>query len=183
MKRLMTTLAATLLAIVSSAELFATTVRTMSNRELTEQADVIVIGKGLTSRTVWQGRRLFTLVNLNVSETLKGAPQASVTVAVPGGTDLNRRVPVSMSFPGAPTIKRGEEVVLFLAHTPAVSDGYVVLGFSQGKFSILAQPAGDQVVSRDLTNIQLQGGVGVVPGAASRVPLSRFRAEIRGYLK
>ena len=183
MKRFMTALAAAIVVALAGGDLLATTVRTMSNRELTEQADVVVIGKGATMRTAWQGRTLFTLVTVTVAETLKGAPQATVTVAIPGGIDLNRKAPISMSFPSAPGIKRGEEVVLFLAQTAAVSSGYVVLGFSQGKFSILAQPAGEQVVSRDLTNIQLQGGTGVVPGAVSRVPLSRFRNEIRGYLK
>jgi hypothetical protein len=168
--------------LVSTASVWATTARRMSNRDLAVEAEVIVIGKAGESRPAWQGRTLVTLVTVTIADALKGSPGETLTVALPGGVDLNRRIPVGMTFAGAPTLKPGEDVFLFLTRDEAVAGGYVVLGFSQGKFSIVREPSGRMVVSRDLTQILLQGGTGVVPGAVSYTSFAEFRNEIVGYL-
>jgi hypothetical protein len=181
MRRVACTVAVALL--VFSASVWATTARRMSNRDLAVEADVIVIGKAGESRPAWQGRTLVTLVTVTIADALKGSPGETLTVALPGGVDLNRRIPVGMTFAGAPTLKPGEDVFLFLTRDEAVAGGYVVLGFSQGKFSIVREPSGRMVVSRDLTQILLQGGTGVVPGAVSYTSFAEFRDEIVGYLQ
>jgi hypothetical protein len=161
----------------------ATTARRMSNRDLAVEAELIVIGRAGEARPAWEGRTLVTLVSVTVTDTLKGTAGESITVALPGGVDLSRRIPVGMTYAGAPSLKPGEDVFLFLGRDDAVAGGYVVLGFSQGKFSIVREPNGRAVVSRDLTQILLQGGDGIVPGAISYTSLAAFRDEIAGYLR
>ena len=70
---------------------------------------------------------------------LKGEHAATATVAIPGGVDANRRIPIAMTFPGAPRIAPSEEVFLFLTHAgDEIAGSYGVTGFAQGKFSIVA---------------------------------------------
>jgi hypothetical protein len=172
-----------LLVISSVSSAFATTARKMSNRDLAEQSEVILIGRAVDARSAWEGRTLVTVVTVTVSERLKGDAGGTISVALPGGIDANRRIPVGMTYAGAPTIKPGEDVFLFLARDESISSVYVVMGFSQGKFSIVQEPNGRSVVTRDLTQIQLQGGTGVVRGAVSYIALVDFRDEILTYLK
>jgi hypothetical protein len=74
-------------------------------------------------------------------------------------------------------------VFLFLeADEMATLGGYTILGFSQGKFSILTDASGRTVVSRDLTWLNLQNGRGVARGTRALARLQEFREEIRGYL-
>jgi hypothetical protein len=183
MKRIAAGVVTAMLVVAGVVELQATTARRMSNRDLAEQAQVIIIGQATSVRPAWEGRTLVTLVTVNVAERIKGEPGDAVTVALPGGVDANRKVPVAMTFAGAPTITPGEEVFLFLGRDDDVSSGYVVLGFSQGKFSVVQEPGGRKVVSRDLTQIMLQGGTGTVPGAVSYTSLADFRNEIIGYVQ
>jgi hypothetical protein len=172
-----------LLMLPLAAELSATTARRLSNAQLAQDAEVIVIGHVGESRSAWEGRTLVTLVTVTVAETLKGAPGQTLTVALPGGSDANRRFPVAMTYAGAPTMQPGEQVFLFLGHDDAIASGHVVLGFSQGKFSIVQNASGAAVVSRDLTTISLQTGAGVVPGTLTYTSLSEFKQEILGYLQ
>lgn len=161
----------------------ATTVSAMSNRALAESADVIVVGRCTSVRSVWAGRTLVTLATIDVTESLKGGQRNTVTVTLPGGIDARRRFPVSMTYAGAPQIAMGEEVFLFLGRGATSPDGLTVLGFSQGKFSIARDETGEPVVSRNLSSVTLTSPAGTRGGTASRVPLARFRNEIRGYLQ
>ncbi len=172
-------LVAALVALAASA--WATTAIRLSNADLATEADLIVIGRGIESRSAWAGRVLVTYVTVSVTESLKGTAGDTITVVLPGGIDANRQFPIAMSYPGAPAIRSDEDVFLFLNRDDELN-GYTVLGFSQGKFSIVTDPQGDKVVTRDLTNIRLQGGTGAVRGTVSHVALSEFRAEIQGYL-
>ena len=52
-----------------------------------------------------------------------------------------------------------------------------VVGFSQGKFSIVGE-GGDKRVSRDLTALNLVRAGGVSRGARTLEPLADFRAEV-----
>jgi hypothetical protein len=155
----------------------------MSNRALAQAADLIVVGHCTQVRSVWQGRALVTQATIAVSESLKGGGPATITVTVPGGIDARRKFPVSMTYAGAPQIAVGEEVFLFLARSTAAPAGLTVVGFSQGKFSIVRDAVGQAAVSRNLSALTLASPAGTRQGTASRVPLARFREEIRGYLR
>src|SRR5687768_10571227 len=119
--------------------------------QLTGHSDLIVSGRALDSHSTWieNGRVLVTLTRVAVDDVMKGNGSPIVTVMVPGGVDLNRRIPVGMTYPGAPSISPEEEVFLFLQNEDAVPGGYSVTGFSEGKYSIVNDEAGNPLVSRD----------------------------------
>jgi hypothetical protein len=155
----------------------------LSIEDMVNQADVIAIGNCLDTRSVWVDRSLVTLVTVAVSESLKGAPGETLTVVLPGGVDANRKIPIAMTYPGAPRLTPGEDVFLFLNTDSDVGGGYNVTGFSQGKFSIVEGDDGEPMVSRDLTKVSLQGNNGVRRGSADMTPLASLKAKVKGYLK
>ena len=122
-----------------------------------------------------------TVANVALTETIKGAESGSLSVVLPGGIDANRKFPVAVSYPGAPRLTPGEDVFLFLT-SDTDHGGYNVVGFSQGKFSIVNDEDGVPVVSRDLTRMSLQGNNGVRRGQANVTPLASFKAQVKGYL-
>lgn len=155
----------------------------LSVQDMVNQSDVIAIGNCVETRTVWVDRTLVTLATVSISESLKGSESSTVTVALPGGVDANRQVPIAMTYPGAPQITPGENVFLFLTATGEVAGSYTVAGFSQGKFSIITDEDGTQVVSRDLRQTSLKSDNGVRRGQNSMIPLDTLKNEVRGYLK
>jgi hypothetical protein len=171
------------LIVVLNAPAFATTAVRLSNDAMAASADVIAVGTAIDVQTVWEGRSLVTVVTLKVNESLKGDAGATLAVALPGGVDANRRVPVAMTYAGAPSIGIGEEVFVFLTRDEDVQSGLTVVGFAQGKFSIVTDPSGTRFVSRDLTTLMLDGGAGVRAGTRSLASLDEFRAEIASYVR
>lgn len=159
----------------------ATTVRALTTEAMTTDAEVIAVGRCVDVRTEWQGRVLVTLATIEVSETLKGSGTTRLVVTLPGGIDANRRIPVAMTYPGAPTIHRGESVFLFLDQT-AGSSALTVSGFSQGKYSIATDPSGTEVVTRDLEQVTLVGGTGITRGSRNRLTLSELRRQVQAFL-
>jgi len=167
---------AVLLAGVASPA-HATTAARLSTEALARAADVIVVGRVVDQSTRWVDRNLVTLVTVAVSEALKGDAGGRLTVALPGGVDASRRIPVAMIWPAAPVVRTREEVFLFLVASDEVDGAYTVLGFAQGKFSIVGE-GDDKRVSRDLTALDLADAKGVSRGARTRDSLVRFRAEV-----
>jgi hypothetical protein len=156
----------------------------LTNRDLSTQAELIVIGECLTTMTTWIDRNLYTLATISVSEVLKGEQSSAVTVALPGGVDANRKIPVAMTYPGAPHISAQEDVFLFLI--PAddqVAGSYAVVGFAQGKFSIVPGDQAVPMVARNLMGLRLQGDNKLVPSTDLAVPLAAFKEEIKSYLQ
>ena len=154
----------------------------LSLDEMIDQSDVIAIGNCLDTKSVWVDGSLVTLATVSVSETLKGAGAGSLTVVLPGGIDANRKHPIAMSYPGAPRLTPGEDTFLFLSADVDYGLGYNVTGFAQGKFSIVNDEDGQQVVSRDLTKVSLQGNNGVRRGGANAIPLDTFKDRVKSRL-
>ena len=152
----------------------------LSNEQLTAGSDAIVIGRAIARQSRWIDRTLVTAVTVQINENLKGDVAGTVEVLLPGGVDANRRIPIGMTFPGAPQMQANEEMFLFLTFDSDVN-GYVVSGFAQGKFSIVTQQ-GRQMISRDLRGSQLVEGTGISRGTATLTPLADFQAEIAGYV-
>ncbi|MGB7070556.1 MAG: hypothetical protein WBD22_13765 [Pyrinomonadaceae bacterium] len=123
-----------------------------SLRDLSVRSDLIVTGRSLDRQVKWinGGRVLVTLVTVEVDDLVKGSAESKLTVVLPGGEDSNRKFPVAMTYPGAPTIMPDEEVFLFLNKDDTVKGGYAVAGFAEGKFSIVTDKSGNKLVSRDL---------------------------------
>lgn len=155
----------------------------LSIRDMTNRSDLIALGSCVDTKSVWVDRTLVTLATISVAETLKGAEAGTITVALPGGIDANRKFPVAMTYPGAPRIAQGEDVFLFLtAHGEAVGT-YAVTGFSQGKFSIVKDEEGKQIVTRDLTKTILKDNNGVRRGSAGVATVSSLKAQIKARLR
>ena len=154
----------------------------LSVQDMVNQSDVIAIGNCVETKTVWVDRSLVTLATVSISENLKGT-ESSIIVALPGGVDANRKIPVAMTYPGAPQMTPGENVFLFLTATGEVPGSYTVAGFSQGKFSIVTDEDGQQVVSRDLRQSSLKSNNGIHRGSNNTIPLDTLKNEVRGYLK
>lgn len=80
--------------------------------ELTQQADLIVVGKVAGLKAGWNTdrSRIFTTVTLAVDQTLKGdAGGGPVTILVPGGEVDG----VGEAYSHTPQFKKDEEVVVF----------------------------------------------------------------------
>lgn len=168
--------------IVSSAASDPTNV---SSEGLVGASDVIATGRCINLESTWinDGRNLVTLATIEVTDLLKGAANSTITVVLPGGTDANRRIPIAMNYPGAPTIGAHEEVFLFLTNDDQVADAYAVVGFAQGKFSIVTDDQGEKLVARDLVKVKPQAGPGVVRGTRTMVSLTKFKEDVRRYLQ
>ena len=155
----------------------------LSLQDMVNQADVIAIGNCVEIKSVWVDRSLVTLATVSITENLKGGEASTITVELPGGVDANRKIPIAMTYPGAPSLTPGENAFLFLTATGEVGGSYNVAGFSQGKFSILTDEDGEQMVSRNLTQTSLKSNNGVRRGGSDLIPLANLKEQVRGYLK
>ncbi len=155
----------------------------LSVQDMVNQSDVIAIGNCVDTKSVWVDRTLVTLATFSISESLKGSETSTITVELPGGIDANRKIPIAMTYPGAPSLTPGEDAFLFLTATGEVGGSYNVAGFSQGKFSIVTDEDGEQMVSRNLTKTALKSNNGVRRGGSDLIPLANLKEQVRGYLK
>ena len=155
----------------------------LSLNDMIDQSDLIAIGSCVDTKSVWVNRTLVTLATISIAETLKGAGAETITVALPGGIDANRKFPVEMTYSGAPRIAPGEDVFLFLTADGATAGAHTVTGFSQGKFSIVKDEQGEQIVTRDLSKTMLKDNNGVRRGSAGMMRLSSLKAQIKTHLR
>lgn len=153
----------------------ATTLKPVTEEALTNEAEAIVVGTVASARPEWIGSTLVTSVRVDVSETLKGAPSSRVEVLLPGGIDTRRAVPVAVRYPGAPTLVRGENVVLFLDRTALKPDAHVIVGFSQGKYTLSPTGTGAKSVQRAASGDRRDG-------VSDRRTLDEFRLQLQDHL-
>ena len=168
--------------ILFAASAWATTVVDKSRATMAQESTLIVTGQCSDLASAWIGRELVTVATVQVDEQIKGQSAGKIQVIIPGGIDANRAIPLALTVPGAPRILPGEQVLLFLADENRVRDGYAVVGFSQGKFSLIANPDGSKAASQDLTQLTLAGAKSTRPGTAHAVPLAQIRQEIQNAL-
>ena len=165
-----------LLIVSLASDLEATTLKRLTNQDLTEKAQLIMIGQAVATQSAWVDRRLVTLATVSVGEVLKGDRHATVTVVLPGGVDANRKFPLAMTVPGAPQIHAQEEVFLFLRHANHHATGdaesYTIVGLFQGKLSIVTDAGGNKML------VHPQGNT----DTAGLVPLAQFKQEISDLL-
>ncbi|MGH8495764.1 MAG: hypothetical protein ACREVN_06485 [Gammaproteobacteria bacterium] len=136
-----------LLASLLPAVLQATTLVKMSTEQLAAQATDIVIGTCTSVRSIWVDRSLVTLATIDVSESLKGDVRTELTLVLPGGVDASRPVPIAVTYPDAPVVMPRDDVVLFLERDAPVQNGYQIVGFSQGKYSVVRDAFGRTLAS------------------------------------
>lgn len=146
----------------------ATTLVRMDSAQMAQQADAIVLGRCLAAESQWVGKSLVTTVRVGVGEALKGLAADEITLVIPGGVDASGPVPLAVTFPGAPVVYRNEDVLLFLQDSNLVPGGYDVVGFNQGKFSVLEDPSGSKMLSQGTSSVS--------------VPLDQMKGEIASAL-
>ena len=76
------------------------------------------------------GRRIYTHATIRCAEIWRGSAPRELVVKVPGGQVGN----LAQRVDGAPALRPGEEVVLFLRKSGRV---YSVAGLGQGKFAVI----------------------------------------------
>lgn len=155
----------------------------LSIDQLVDKSDLIAIGSCVDTKSAWVDRTLVTLSTISVAETLKGAELGAITVALPGGIDANRKFPIAVTYPGAPRIAPGEDVVLFLTASAETTGSYTVTGFSQGKFSIVKDDQGERFVTQDLSRTMLKDNNGIRRGSTDMTPLSSLKAHVQARLR
>jgi hypothetical protein len=92
---------------------------------LTSEADRVVRGEVLTTRTQREKDNAFTVATVRVLETLRGQARPVLEVRMPGASLANHDLTVH----GGPRLIAGHEVLLFL-------DGYRLVDMRSGAFVI-----------------------------------------------
>lgn len=174
---------ALLLLATGASPARATTVVEMTPAELAAAAQLIVAGDCTEVHAVWAGPTLVTLATYAVEETLKGPPQTQVVVALPGGIDSQRPVPVQMIYPGAPTAVVGEHSLLFLNTFDDVPGSFMVTGFAQGKFTLVPGANGPTTLHRTLAGLTFVRAPGAsspgAPAPVARAPVAMTYEQLK----
>ena len=130
----------------------ATVVPWMDLKEITGQADVIVLGTVESVESGWSddGRIIVTRATVSVERSFKGGPRARVVVETPGGKvgDL------AMVASGAPVLHAGERLVLFLEPAGGTAGGgrrHGVVGWNQGRMMVRHDPRTGRDLVEDRT--------------------------------
>ena len=123
-----------------------------SIEQLTERADLVVRGNVRSIQSFSDNSRIFTDIDLNLLETLKGSTGDTPTVLrLYGGVFGGQRTVVM----GAPCFSTGEDVVLFLMNR---GEGkFDVVNLAEGKFEVVQRADGTLGVKRDLSDIAYVG--------------------------
>jgi hypothetical protein len=172
-----------LVAALAVPGLWATTAVEHSETDLIQAAEVIVLGRVVDQESRWLDRDLVTVVTVQVSEVLKGEAGSTVQVVVPGGVDTNRPFPIAMTYPAAPELLDQENVLLFLTAEGRVANGYGIVGFSQGKYTVVESAQGEKIATQNLSQLNLQDRSGnVTRGAAKAIPLKQLRLKVKSIL-
>jgi len=121
--------AAALLPLVASA----TVVMQLSLEEMTARATVVVRGTVQGSKAILGDGSIWTLTTLAVTERIKGAGTARITIKQPGGVVGGVRQTVS----GTAVFTEGDDVVVSLEPSKE-ANVYLVQGLAAGRVSLEA---------------------------------------------
>ena len=163
-------------AFLLSVQAEAIVVVPMTFEELVEESAAVVYARVVEVRGQWTAdrRAIDSVVTLEALRYLKGDFGDSVTMRLPGGEAGG----VINVLPGAPVLREGDLVVLFLAgRGPAIP---TLLGLGQGIFRVVrdAQSVGIRVTPPPL---KASAAGRIIRGARDRRSLSfaAFEAAVR----
>ena len=164
------------LALAVLPPVYGTLVPRLSFEELVGQSAVVAHGRVASTRVAWDAERenIWTHYQIVLDEALKGSPGRTVEIQEPGG-ELDG---IRMEIIGSPRYELGEEVVVFVAPTPA---GMRTCGWGQGRFVVQGEP-GQRRVRNDLGDVQLTAPAKAGrrrAAAASDESLAAFKQRIR----
>ena len=157
----------------------------LSIEALTDQSELILQGTVL-SKTCLRDKsgRIYTQVELAVTEVWKGAISGSPFLIVHGGGVLGEEQSV---VSGQAPYELGKEVVAFLVRNER-GEG-VTVGLMQGKFDVQKDPnTGTHYVAHPFLRIPEQGKMALKsgPGAAGargRMPLAELKKQVHGLVR
>ncbi len=176
MRRALTVLLAGSLLLLPNA-VHATVLVATDLTGLARNAQVIVRGRVAQVTPQWTDgrRRIVSVVSIDAIEYLKGDFGSRFEIQVPGGT-MGR---YSSVMAGAPSFKEGQELILFLAAQPP-SLPYIV-GFSQGVYRVMADPASGRQVVTPPPLIAGATAQKITPGYPNRklLALSYFTSQVK----
>jgi len=160
-----------LAALLGAAPALGAEAVALSVEGLARSSDAVVRGqvRKTTPTLSADGRRIFTLVDVEVASTWRGQAAATVRVIVPGGImgAIGQRVD------GAPSFAEGEEVVVFLNRAEA--GGHRVAGLAQGKFSVAGTSAAPDLTHTRFVDRQVKAG----ERAAEPMPVAELERRVR----
>lgn len=152
----------------------ASTLLQLSLNDMIQQSTAIVRGKVQPSYTALRGSVIYTHYQVQVTETLKGAPAAQLDVAVLGGISNGMR----QNFAGAPTLASGQDYVLFL--WTSKTGLTQVIGLSQGLFGVITNSSGQLTVVRAAsTEMMLNSAGQPVADSDIQMSLNSLRTQIQ----
>jgi transcriptional regulator GlxA family with amidase domain len=164
-------LIALLAALLVAAPAFGAEAVALSVEGLARSSDAVVRGqvRRTTATLSADGRRIFTLVDVEVASTWRGQAATTVRVIVPGGIvgGIGQRVD------GAPTFAEGEEVVVFLNRAEA--GGHRVAGLAQGKFQVAGASATPDLTHLKMVARQVEAG----ERPAEAMPVAELERRVR----
>jgi hypothetical protein len=168
-------LAGLVLALASTlpSSLAASVVVPATLDELAGEADLIVHARivRVDTRQAPRTLRVERVVSLEILRPLKGSPEGTVVIVLPGGTHGRYRTVVH----GVPEIAEGEEALFFLRASPG--GGPQLVGLSQGFLRVRIDPATGQRMVIPPIAAGIDGPV--VRGATDRGPQPLARIESR----
>jgi hypothetical protein len=141
--------------------------------ELVAESQTIVRGTVTHVRTEEfdspQGRGIRTLITVQIERTLKGAPDAMLTLSVLGGTVGKR----TLGIPGMPQFQVGERQFLFVADNGRVF--CPLIGIGHGRYHVRTDAAsGREYVARD-NGLPLASTEEIVVPLANSPALARIK--------
>ena len=151
----------------------AATLEQLSEARLIDESTAIVRGTVVYCNQTYRPPVIWTVCEVNVTETFKGQPSAKVQVAIPGGTAAGLR----QSFEGTPTLTRNSEYLFFLWQ--GKSGLNQIMGLSQGLLNVVRDDKGNLTVVRAKSSEQMVNSAGQpVEDTAVSMPLSTMRRSI-----
>ncbi len=142
---------------------YSTSVTHHNLAELTRLAELIFVGK-VTSMAdgLAQNNLPYTEITFEISQSIKGElPEGSSFSYRQFGLlkprDMGDGKALAASFPGFPSYKEGEEVIVFLYQAAALTGLRTSVGLSQGKFTIEGGKIFNGINNRNLfANMKVQ---------------------------
>lgn len=187
MKKLLVISICSLFFISGAPNAFAGSQHELSLNELCQKSDDIVIVEVISSQSYMVTNRIFTEINLQVVQSIKGKLNIfeTITMTILGGT-INGITTLVLD---SPNFKLGEQSLLFLSKVTMSNNkvNYLVTGMSQGKFNIFFDAKTNiKKVNREQIAIALKTEKNTAPLLLTDVtamPLTDFIIEIKRFLK
>lgn len=154
----------------------ASTFLALSQEEMAEQADAVVLGKVLTVDSYWNaaGTVIVTEAMVEIEEKVLGDTPEHVRLLTFGGEVADYKIVAH----GFPTFQKGERLLVYLE--PAKDGFRRVLGYQQGQYRIRKDKQGKDIA---VPTLDLGAHVLLKDGTAAPAPrtiaLDQLKSQIR----